>query len=121
MPEEIYEDAMRAYVMHKKWSSKGVEVMAVMEEKVELSAEDMKKVEGLHESATAVDDVSGVTLRSHAIPQLSSCLPHSTPLSPPSLPSLPHPYCSTSCASHMPSWRLHRFPRASLPVSLLLS
>ena len=62
MPEEIYEDAIRAYVMHRRWSRSGVGVTAVMEERVELTDVDRKKVEELHESATAVDDVSGVTL-----------------------------------------------------------
>ena len=62
MPEEIYEDAMRAYVMQKKWARMKVRVMAVMEEMVELTESDRKKLEELHESATAVDDVSGVML-----------------------------------------------------------
>ena len=60
--EKVYEQAIRAYLMSRKWKKLGTGVMAVVEDKVELSEEDMRKIDELHEDATAVDDVSGVTL-----------------------------------------------------------
>jgi hypothetical protein len=48
MDEQVNEDAIRAYLMSQKWKKQSVGVMAVMEEKLDLSAEDMKKLENCY-------------------------------------------------------------------------